>query len=132
MGRIFRNPRTAQEKGGCETCHGAGSLHVKAGGGRGVGGIISFRKDDPAARSPTTTPICLSCHEQGRPHRYWQGSTHELRDVGCTNCHTVMRNVSPKLQLKTVDRDRYLLPVPQEQARGDLAHARTCRCAKAR
>ena len=37
MGRLFRNPRNAQEKGGCETCHGAGSLHVKAGGGESQG-----------------------------------------------------------------------------------------------
>ena len=100
MGRIFRNPRTAQEKGGCETCHGAGSLHVKAGGGRGVGGIISFRKDDTgAARSRRINTICLSCHDKGG-RNYWQGSTHEARDVACTNCHTVMSKVSLKGQLK--------------------------------
>src|SRR6266567_6549749 len=46
MGKVFRNPRDAWERGSCETCHGPGSLHVKAGGGRGVGGLISFRQDD--------------------------------------------------------------------------------------
>jgi DmsE family decaheme c-type cytochrome len=101
MGRIFRNPRTAQEKGGCETCHGAGSLHVKAGGGRGVGGIISFRKDDTSRSVADNNAICLSCHDKG-DRINWQGSTHESREVACTNCHTVMADVSPKFQLKTV------------------------------
>jgi DmsE family decaheme c-type cytochrome len=99
MGRIFRNPRTAQEKGGCETCHGAGSAHVKAGGGRGVGGIISFRKDDTSRPVADNNAICLSCHDKGG-RIYWQGSTHESRDVACTNCHTVMSKVSVKGQLK--------------------------------
>ena len=102
MGRIFRNPRNAQEKGGCETCHGAGSLHVKAGGGRGVGGIISFRKDDTSRSVADNNAICLSCHDKG-DRLYWQGSTHESREVACTNCHTVMRNVSVRSQLKTVN-----------------------------
>jgi DmsE family decaheme c-type cytochrome len=102
MGRVFRNPRNAQEKGGCETCHGAGSLHVKAGGGRGVGGIISFRKDDSSRPVAENNAICLSCHDKG-DRLYWQGSTHESREVACTNCHTVMRNVSVRSQLKTVN-----------------------------
>src|SRR3989338_3263730 len=38
---------------GCEMCHGPGSLHVDAGGGKGVGGIINPRKD------PST---CFECH----------------------------------------------------------------------
>ena len=100
MGRIFRNPRTAQEKGGCETCHGAGSLHVKAGGGRGVGGIISFRKNDTSRPVAENNAICLSCHDKG-DRNYWQGSVHESRDVACTDCHTVMARVSVKGQLKT-------------------------------
>jgi DmsE family decaheme c-type cytochrome len=99
MGRIFRNPRTPQEKGGCETCHGAGSLHVKAGGGRGVGGIISFRKDDTSRPVADNNAICLSCHDKG-DRNYWQGSAHESRDVACTNCHQVMSKVSLKGQLK--------------------------------
>jgi len=100
MGRIFRNPRTPQEKGGCETCHGAGSLHVKAGGGRGVGGIISFRKNDTSRPVAENNAICLSCHDKG-DRNYWQGSAHESRDVACTDCHTVMARVSVKGQLKT-------------------------------
>jgi DmsE family decaheme c-type cytochrome len=100
MGRIFRNPRTPQEKGGCETCHGAGSSHVKAGGGRGVGGIISFRKNDTSRPVAENNAICLSCHDKG-DRSYWQGSVHESRDVACTDCHTVMARVSVKGQLKT-------------------------------
>jgi DmsE family decaheme c-type cytochrome len=100
MGRIFRNPRSAQERGGCETCHGAGSLHVKLGGGRGVGGIISFRKEDHSRSVADNNAICMSCHDKG-DRLHWQGSTHETRDVACTNCHTVMANVSPKANLKT-------------------------------
>lgn len=102
MGRIFRNPRNAQEKGGCETCHGAGSLHVKAGGGRGVGGIISFRKEDTSRSVADNNAICLSCHDKG-DRLHWQGSTHDSREVACTNCHTVMKNVSARFQLKTVN-----------------------------
>ncbi len=84
----------------CETCHGAGSAHVKAGGGRGVGGIISFRSEDKSRTVEDNNAICLSCHEKGQ-RTYWSGSTHETRGLACTNCHTVMRNVSRKYQLKT-------------------------------
>jgi DmsE family decaheme c-type cytochrome len=68
--------------------------------GRSVGGIISFRSDDPGRRVEENNAICLSCHERG-DRTYWNGSTHESRGVACTECHTIMRAVSRKANLKT-------------------------------
>ncbi len=98
MGRIGKNQ---PGKFACENCHGPGSQHVKLGGGRGVGGIISFRSDDLSRSVQENNAICLACHEKG-DRTYWSGSTHEVRNVACTNCHTIMRSVSQKFQLKTV------------------------------
>jgi DmsE family decaheme c-type cytochrome len=79
-----RSPANAGE---CAACHGDGTAHVKAGGGRGVGGIIN-----PGAKSPLSAEaksnICLTCHQAG-PRMSWQGSPHPSADVACTNCHTV-------------------------------------------
>ncbi len=98
MGRIGK---TQPGKFACENCHGAGSQHVKLGGGRGVGGIISFRADDLSRSVQDNNAICLACHERGE-RTYWSGSVHEVRNVACTNCHTIMRPVSQKFNLKTV------------------------------
>ena len=98
MGRIGKNQ---PGKFACENCHGPGSAHVKLGGGRGVGGIISFRSDDLSRSVQENNGICLACHEKG-DRTYWSGSIHEVRNVACTNCHTIMRSVSQKFQLKTV------------------------------
>ena len=98
MGRIGK---TQPGKFACENCHGAGSQHVKLGGGRGVGGIISFRADDLSRSVQENNAICLACHEKG-DRTYWSGSIHEVRNVACTNCHTIMKSVSQKFQLKTV------------------------------
>ena len=97
MGRIGQ---TQKGKFDCENCHGPGSAHVKAGGGRGVGGIISFRPEDPSRTAEENNAICLTCHERG-DRTYWNGSTHQTRGLMCTNCHTVMKQVSRKFQLKT-------------------------------
>jgi DmsE family decaheme c-type cytochrome len=97
MGRINKK---SPGKFDCENCHGPGSLHVKAGGGRGVGGIISFRPDDTSRSAQENNAICLGCHQKG-DRTYWDGSHHEARGLQCTNCHTVMRNVSLKHNLKT-------------------------------
>jgi DmsE family decaheme c-type cytochrome len=97
MGRIGK---TQKGKFDCENCHGPGSAHVKAGGGRGVGGIISFRPEDLSRTADENNAICLTCHQRG-DRTYWNGSTHETRGLMCTNCHTVMKQVSRKFQIKT-------------------------------
>jgi DmsE family decaheme c-type cytochrome len=98
MGRIGK---TQPGKFACENCHGPGSAHVKAGGGRGVGGITSFRPEDLSRTAEENNAVCLACHEKG-DRTYWKGSTHETRNLACTNCHTIMKAVSAKFQLKTV------------------------------
>ena len=62
MGRLQRTGKSLE----CETCHGPGSAHVKAGGGRGVGGIISFRGNDLSRTAEENNAICLGCHERGQ------------------------------------------------------------------
>jgi DmsE family decaheme c-type cytochrome len=91
---------TQKGKFDCENCHGPGSAHVKAGGGRGVGGIISFRPEDLSRTAEENNQICLGCHLKG-DRTLWHGSTHDERGLMCTNCHTVMKNVSRRFQLKT-------------------------------
>ena len=97
MGRIGKTKKGMFE---CQNCHGPGSAHVKAGGGRGVGGIISFRPEDTSRNADDNNRICLGCHQKG-DRTYWNGSTHETRGLMCSNCHTVMKNVSRKHQLRT-------------------------------
>ncbi len=98
MGKIGSTPQ-GKGKFECENCHGPGSAHVKAGGGRGVGGILSFGIDDPRTVDERNG-ICLACHQKGE-RNYWAGSVHETRGLACTNCHSVMKNVSRKQNLKT-------------------------------
>jgi len=90
---------------GCETCHGPGSLHVAAGGGRGVGGIINPSKDPSSCfechldkkaefRLPYHHPVmegkmsCADCHNAHAPEvRPWSATS--LWDVNeaCFQCH---------------------------------------------
>jgi DmsE family decaheme c-type cytochrome len=98
MGRLFlKQPRNAQEKMACESCHGPGREHAESGGGKGVGGMITFARNDPTPVE-RRNQVCLSCHTKGA-RLFWQGSPHESRDVACTSCHKVMDDLSPKHQL---------------------------------
>ena len=69
-------------------------------GGRSVGGIISFRPNDPGRTAEENNAICLTCHARGG-RAYWPGSVHEERGLACSNCHTIMVAVSAQNQLRT-------------------------------
>ena len=65
MGKIGKTPQ-GRGKFECENCHGPGSAHVKAGGGRGIGGILSFEhRRSPFCRK-NKNAICLACHRKRR------------------------------------------------------------------
>lgn len=95
MGRLLKQGRLQ-----CETCHGPGSEHARLGGGLGVGSIISFRPNDTSRTAAENNAICLGCHQRG-DRTYWSGSVHQTRGLACTSCHTIMKAVSRKNQLKT-------------------------------
>ncbi len=101
MGKIFlHNPRNAMEKQACESCHGPGSNHVAAGGGKGVGGLITFRKDSGEAPE-RQNEACLGCHNRGI-QAYWKASPHAGRGITCVTCHTIMEKTTDRYQLAKV------------------------------
>ncbi|MCK9275080.1 MAG: hypothetical protein M0P57_08315 [Syntrophales bacterium] len=63
---------------GCESCHGAGSQHVNAGGGRGVHIINPERNPKP----------CFRCHLSVKAEFHFRYH-HPLREsrIACTDCH---------------------------------------------
>jgi DmsE family decaheme c-type cytochrome len=93
MGRIGK---TQKGKFDCQNCHGPGSAHVKAGGGRGVGGILSFGESDPRSVEEKNG-VCLN--REGQSHAVAAARTN--RADGVMSCHTIMKDVSRKYQLKT-------------------------------
>jgi DmsE family decaheme c-type cytochrome len=78
--------RAPANLGECASCHGNGTEHVKAGGGRGVGGIVNPGSKSMA--SDAANGVCLTCH-QGGSRIHWQTSAHATRDTTCASCHQI-------------------------------------------
>lgn len=75
---------------GCETCHGPGSRHIEAPDDFSLILSFSWRSFQSA---PEQNAQCLTCH-QGGDHMHWIGSLHESADIGCSDCHNPMGNIS--------------------------------------
>ena len=66
----------------CESCHGAGSLHVEA------GGDATKIRGLKEAWGPEAVETCLTCHRNGKGME-WVGSTHAQSGVACGACHKI-------------------------------------------
>jgi DmsE family decaheme c-type cytochrome len=88
------HPRAPGAQQGCETCHGAGSLHVDDPEAPGL--IKAFLREPPREANET----CVSCHSRGT-HALWEGSAHEARNLACVSCHSVHAFKSEHAQLRT-------------------------------
>jgi DmsE family decaheme c-type cytochrome len=92
------HPRSPASNGGCFACHGDGTEHVKAGGGRGVGGIVN--PASPKLTGAEKDRICLTCHESNRHLAFWDSGKHRKNDVSCTNCHSTHGDRDTLLKIK--------------------------------
>ncbi|MEI7800509.1 MAG: cytochrome c3 family protein [Opitutaceae bacterium] len=92
---------------GCESCHGGGSLHVKAGGSKGT--IVNPRKSPEACFQchldkrgefslPNTHPVlagkvsCVDCHDVHADSAIkGSGAALESQNETCTKCHSAQK-----------------------------------------
>jgi predicted CXXCH cytochrome family protein len=89
---------------GCEACHGAGSLHVEAGGGRGQFILNPAGKPELCFQCHLSTKVqfnlqyhhpvrekkmsCTNCHNPHGPNIYWGKGVYVSRENGvCMTCH---------------------------------------------
>jgi len=80
----------AEEKQGCESCHGPGKAHAEAGGDKSL--IKSVESLSPKQASET----CLKCHAGKEDHNNYRRGAHWRNDVGCNDCHSPHgENTSP-------------------------------------
>ncbi len=97
-GKIFlQQPSGALQKLGCEGCHGPSRQHAESGGAE-KGALVGFSRK---SKTPLTerNAVCLQCHEK-TARLDWGGSAHEARNVGCTDCHTVMSAAAERGSLR--------------------------------
>jgi len=81
----------------CETCHGAAGEHVvkRLRKGEHRAPMIAFTAQDKLTVEAKDN-ICLSCHQRSSA-THWQGSSHQVNNVTCTNCHRIHVSEDPIL-----------------------------------
>ena len=80
----------------CEACHGPGARHAATGSEE----AINTFEDSSVLSVGQRNQACLDCH-QGNAHIGWIGSTHEINNLACTNCHKLHAEHDPVLAKAT-------------------------------
>ena len=89
--KVFRsNTQDELQSKGCETCHGGGSEHLTDTYNKSK--ITSFSRDSGVTVRQQNA-VCLQCH-QGSSRIFWEGSIHQVNDLGCSDCHNPMAQFS--------------------------------------
>ena len=82
----------------CETCHGPSKAHLS--------------RNEDGSRPPVDfvfesgtgikeqNAICLNCHQDAQRF-HWSGSTHDIEEIACVNCHEIHEVNDPVLALET-------------------------------
>ncbi len=89
---IKADPRTPAARMGCEACHGPGSAHVDSDGEEGMASL----KADAEGSADEKSASCLDCHTKGK-QAMWFGSEHQSRNIACSSCHSIHKNLEDNL-----------------------------------
>jgi len=101
---IFKTPhavkadkRTPFAQQQCESCHGPVGKHAKKRIRKGQTreSMITFKPNSLIAVVERNR-ICSSCHKKIEK-AHWQGSTHEVNEVACSDCHKIHVSKDPML-----------------------------------
>ncbi|MGH7896067.1 MAG: DmsE family decaheme c-type cytochrome [Candidatus Binatia bacterium] len=84
--RVLGDSARPEPDRGCEACHGPGSVHAEEGGGKGVGGLRAFVREEPAS---TRAAACLRCHGGRSALHDFLAGEHAISRVACTDCHAM-------------------------------------------
>jgi len=79
----------------CESCHGAAGDHTKKRirEGETREPMIGFGRGSDVPVSERNK-ICISCHQKTEK-AHWAGSSHQVGDVACSDCHQIHAKVDP-------------------------------------
>jgi DmsE family decaheme c-type cytochrome len=85
----------------CTSCHGESESHVNK-----PANATERPRPDRTFTKTSDTPVdvrneaCISCH-RGTARTHWEGSTHQVNQIACADCHQMHAAVDRVLQKKT-------------------------------